>query len=135
MTELNLLIEDRPQRIDVLVRWLPRVFVAIAFLGFGWQKFDGDAMFVRIFDRIGFGQWFRYFTGVMQVGGAVLVLIPATFLLGIFVLSCTMIGAMTFWIAVAHAPFDAVIPGVVLIALLGVAAPSLVSFASGRRSG
>jgi hypothetical protein len=25
---------------------------------------------VRIFDRIGFGQWFRYFTGTLQVAGA-----------------------------------------------------------------
>src|SRR2546430_2861644 len=31
---------------------------------------------VRIFDRIGLGQWFRYFTGALQVTGALLVLIP-----------------------------------------------------------
>src|SRR5262245_60658099 len=126
MTELNLIVEDRPQRIDVLTMWLPRIAVTLAFLGFGWQKFEGDRMWIRIFDQIGFGQWFRYFTGSMQVTGALLVLIPRTFLLGMAMLACTMVGAMTFWIVVAGSVGNAVIPGFVLVALLAVAAPSLL---------
>jgi hypothetical protein len=31
---------------------------------------------VRRFDQIGLGQWFRVFTGALQVGGALLLLIP-----------------------------------------------------------
>jgi hypothetical protein len=88
-------------------------------------------MWIRVFDRIGFGQWFRYLTGATQIGGAVLVLIPRTSLIGIGVLSCTMIGAMTFWIVVARQPFAAIIPGFVLAALVAVAAPSLLRLRSG----
>ena len=131
MPGLNLIVDEQPQRIDTLMTWLPRIAVAVAFLGFGYQKFEGDPMWVRVFDRIGFGQWFRYLTGATQIGGAVLVLIPRTFLIGIGVLSCTMIGAMTFWIVVARQPFAAIIPGFVLAALVAVAAPSLLR----RRSG
>jgi len=126
MSDLNLIVDEKPQRIDKLMTWLPRVAVAIAFVGFGYQKFSGDAMWIRVFDQIGFGQWFRYFTGAMQIGGAVLVLIPRAFLIGIGVLSCTMLGAMTFWIVAAHQPFAAIIPGFVLAALLAVAAPRVL---------
>src|SRR5262245_6690114 len=126
MSELNLIVEDRPQRIDVLLMWLPRVAVALAFLGFGWQKFEGDRMWIRVFDQIGFGQWFRYFTGAMQVAGALLVLVPRTFLFGMATLACTMIGAMTFWIVVAKQPFAAIIPGFVLAALVAVATPAVL---------
>jgi putative oxidoreductase len=122
MSDLNLTIDDRPQRIDLLRTWLPRIAVTIAFLGFGWQKFEGDRFWIRVFDQIGFGQWFRYFTGAMQVTGAILVLIPRTFLLGMAMLACTLLGAITFWIVVARAPGNAVIPGFVLIALLAVSA-------------
>jgi len=126
MTELNLIVEERPQRIDILLMWLPRVAVAVAFLGFGWQKFEGDRMWIRVFDQIGFGQWFRYFTGAMQVAGAWLVLVPRTFLFGMATLACTMIGAMTFWIVVVKQPFAAIIPGFVLAALVAVATPAVL---------
>jgi len=131
VSELHLIVDEKPQRIDTLMTWLPRIAVAVAFFGFGYQKIAGDAMWIRVFDGIGFGQWFRYFTGAMQIGGAVLVLVPRTFLIGIGVLSCTMVGAMTFWIVVAHAPFAAIIPGFVLVAILAVATPSLLRLRSG----
>jgi len=135
VAELNLIVDEKPQRIDALMTWLPRIAVAAAFFGFGYQKFAGDAMWIRVFAQIGLGQWFRYFTGALQIGGAVLVLVPRTFLFGIGTLSCTMVGAMTFWIVVAHAPFAAIIPGFVLAALIAVAAPSLLRAASRRGSG
>src|SRR5262245_11866629 len=126
MSELNLIVEDRPQRIDVLMMWLPRIAVTLAFLGFGWQKFEGDRMWIRVFDQIGFGQWFRYFTGAMQVTGALLVLVPRTFLPGMAMLACTMVGAMTYWIVKVGSIGAAIIPGFVLAALVAVAAPSLL---------
>jgi uncharacterized membrane protein YphA (DoxX/SURF4 family) len=135
MPDLNLIVEERPQRIDTLMTWLPRIAAAVAFFGFGYQKFAGDPMWIRVFDGIGIGQWFRYFTGAMQIGGAILVLIPRTFLIGIGVLSCTMLGAMAFWIVVARQPFAAIIPGFVLAALVAVATPSLVRIASRHGSG
>ena len=106
---------------DVVVTWILRIAVAVVFLSLGFDKFDGRSMWVQVFDRIGFGQWFRYVTGALQMAGAVLVLIPRTFLIGIGLLSSTMVGAAAMWIVRLGAPANAVIPGIVLAGLLGVA--------------
>jgi len=66
--------------------------------------------------QIGFGQWFRYFTGCIQVLGGVLVLIPRTFVCGILMIACTIAGAAMAWIFLLGSPLIAVIPA----ALLGV---------------
>jgi uncharacterized membrane protein YphA (DoxX/SURF4 family) len=110
--------EPIPSRIGVLAVWLPRVAIALVFVSVGLSKFS-DPMWVRLFGRIGFGQWFRYFTGVMQIAGGVLVLIPRLALVGIAILACTMAGAIVTWIAfglVGNAP----IPGALLIVLLAL---------------
>ena len=118
-------MEEPRGRIDVLTTWVPRVAIALAFFSIGSAKFAAHSMWVDIFERLGFGQWFRYFTGAVQLGGAALVLIPRTFSIGIGVLACTMLGAMAAWVFVLQAAFNAVIPGVILIALLAVGTQAL----------
>jgi uncharacterized membrane protein YphA (DoxX/SURF4 family) len=107
-----------PSRIDMLTAWLPRLAIAIMFVGVGSSKFR-DPMWVRLFERIGFGQWFRYLTGVMQIAGGLLALVPRLAMVGIGMLACTMIGAVIVWIAFGQG-LAAVIPGA-LLALLAVA--------------
>jgi uncharacterized membrane protein YphA (DoxX/SURF4 family) len=114
-------IEPVPSRIAVFTTWLLRVAIALAFLSFGSQKFASTGMWVSIFAQIGFGQWFRYATGAIQIAGAVLVLIPATTVVGDGLLACTMLGATLAWMTVLHAPGNAVIPGALFLVLLGVA--------------
>jgi hypothetical protein len=109
-------------------RWLPRLGVAILFLFVGTAKFQIQSPWVRIFEQIGFGEWFRYLTGTLQVIGAVLVLIPRTFAIGILILACTMAGAMAFWIFWLGAPFNAAIPGILLLGLLFVGGEALIDF-------
>jgi uncharacterized membrane protein len=123
--ELKLIVEDKRGRIDIFMTWLPRIGVAVAFLSIGYGKFGEHSSWVRIFDRIGFGQWFRYLTGTMQIAGAVLVLIPRTFVIGILMLACTMFGAMLVWIFIVRAPFNAFIPGTLLVILLAMGLQSL----------
>ena len=41
--------------------------VALAFIGAGSTKLAGAAAMVDLFDKVGLGQWFRYFTGVLEV--------------------------------------------------------------------
>jgi putative oxidoreductase len=120
MPDLQFTIDDRPDRVGTLIAWLLRLAVAVAFCSIGVNKFGAHSGWIGIFDRIGFGQWFRYLTGVLQVTGAALVLIPRTSLAGILLLSCTMVGAMAAWIFRLGAPGNAVIPGVILVVLLGV---------------
>jgi len=125
MPELKLDLDERRSRIDTLTTWLPRVAVAIAFGSIGIDKFAGQSMWIRIFDQIGVGQWFRYFTGALQIIGAVMVLIPRTFLDGILLLASTMLGAVITWVFVLRVPGNAPIPAILLIALLIVGAQGL----------
>jgi hypothetical protein len=52
------------------------------------------------------------------VTGAVLVVVPRTFLIGIGMLACTMLGATAVWIVKFGAPGNAIIPAAILVALL-----------------
>ena len=108
-------------RIDLLSKWLLRIAIAVGFLAIGRQKF-GDPYWIRLFDQIGFGQWFRVLTGTLQMSGAIMVLMPRTFLFGIAVLASTMLGAALAWIVLLGAPANALFPGTLLLILLGVGA-------------
>jgi uncharacterized membrane protein YphA (DoxX/SURF4 family) len=120
MPELRLATVETRGRQDVLISWILRLAVAGVFVSVGTDKFDAHSMWVKVFDQIGWGQWFRYLTGTLQVTGAVLVIIPRTFLLGIGILACTMAGAVAVWILRFGAPGNAVIPAAVLIALVTI---------------
>ena len=120
MNDLRFGLEERPSRIDLLMRWLPRVAIAVAFASLGSAKLAAGSTWVDIFRRIGLGQWFRYATGTLQIAGAALVLIPRTFIVGIAMLACTMVGAIVTWLFVLHAPGFAIIPFVILVALVAV---------------
>jgi putative oxidoreductase len=130
MADLKLGLDEHRTRIDTLTTWLPRIAVAVAFFSIGADKFAARSMWVHLFDQIGFGQWFRYLTGSLQLIGATLVLIPRTFPFGILLLASTMLGAVLIWLFVLHAPGNAVIPGVVLIALLAVGAQAFTTAGS-----
>ena len=121
MTDLRLVPEETRSRIDILITWILRLGVAAVFFSVGTSKFGAHSSWIKTFDQIGLGQWFRYVTGMLQVAGAVLVLIPRTFLLGIGILACTMAGAVTVWLVVFHAPDNAIIPAIILIALAAIA--------------
>jgi putative oxidoreductase len=121
--ELKLLTEEKPHRLDAFIAWMPRVGVALFFAGYvGASKLSSDphGEWVRIFDRIGIGQWFRYFTGAVQIAGGILLLVPRTITLGAAMLACTMVGAMLVQIFVLHTPLFALFPGVLLAAIIGV---------------
>jgi hypothetical protein len=112
-------IEPVPDRLGVLATWLPRAAIALVFLDVGSSKFR-DPMWVRLFDQIGLGQWFRKVTGIMQLTAGLLVLVPSTALVGIALAACTMAGAVVVWITVLRAPANAPIPGTLLAILLVV---------------
>ena len=57
--------------------WVLRVLIAAAFLAAGFMKLSGQPMMVAEFDHVGLGQWFRCFTGLMELVGGLAVLIPA----------------------------------------------------------
>jgi putative oxidoreductase len=56
--------------------WVLQVLLALVFIGAGMSKLGGAPEMIVMFDDIGAGQWFRYVTGILEVAGAVGLLIP-----------------------------------------------------------
>ena len=89
------------------------------FLMVGFFKLSGDPRMVGLFDAIGFGQWFRYVTGSLEVLGAVLLLIPRLSGLGALLLVGAMLGAVaTHLFVVGGSP----LPAIILLIVTGVIA-------------
>ncbi len=50
------------------ILWTIRVVLSVVFIYAGAEKiFPGGGMWVRLFEQIGFGAWFRYFTAVVEL--------------------------------------------------------------------
>jgi hypothetical protein len=74
--------------------WVLQVAAAAMFLMAGFSKLGGAPETVALFEMIGIGQWFRYLTGVLEVAGAVLLLVPALAGAGAMLLAAVMVGAV-----------------------------------------
>ena len=97
--------------------WLIRIGIPVAFVYIGKAKFTGDD-WVKIFREIGLGQWFRYFTGIVEILGGVLVAIPQTVTAGLGLLVCTMGCAALIDLFVIGHPEFSMIPGGICVALV-----------------
>ena len=113
--------ERTPDRIDLIRTWVPRIAMSLFFLSFGSQKFT-DRYWIEVFATIGAGDWLRYVTGSLQIGGGLLLLIPRTALIGTAMLAVTMVGAMLAWMFFLGSPGSAVIPAIALAMLLAIGA-------------
>jgi uncharacterized membrane protein YphA (DoxX/SURF4 family) len=59
------------------VLWGAQILLAAFLLiGSGLPKLVGQADAVETFDLIGWGQWFRYVTGIIEITGAIALVIP-----------------------------------------------------------
>jgi putative oxidoreductase len=104
----------KPSKALNLTIWGVQILTAIAFLAAGGSKLSGAAAMVDMFEKIGFGQWFRYVTGSVEVIGALLLMLPRTAAIGGWLLAAVMIGAIgTHLLIIGGSP----IPAVVLLAL------------------
>ena len=92
-----------------------QILIALAFFGVGGAKLAGVAPMVAVFDAVGVGQWFRYVTGVLEILGGVLLLVPRLAVLGALLLAGVMVGAMTAHRFILHTPLVA--PLILLIGL------------------
>ena len=92
-----------------VVLWILQILVAAAFLYFGSLKLNGVPPTVMLFDKIGFGQWFRYLTGSLEIIGAVALLIPRFVAYGALLLAGVMVGAIITHLVVGGSPQRALI--------------------------
>jgi putative oxidoreductase len=94
MTTLTVTQTATRQRTLSVVVWTLQVVSAAMFLFSGTLKLSGAPMMVQMFGAIGIGQWFRYFTGAVEVISAVLLFVPSLALFGALALAVTMVGAI-----------------------------------------
>jgi len=93
--------------------WTLQGIIAAAFLAAGAAKLAGIPFMVDLFAQIGLGQWFRVVTGVVEIAGAVALLVPGLASLGALWLGGTMVGAVATHLFVLHtSPVPAIVLGV-----------------------
>lgn len=94
--------------------WGLQILAALAFGAAGGFKLIGAPQMVAIFDQIGIGQWFRYVTGIVEVGSALALLSPRTAPFGAALLAVTMVFAVLTHLFVIG---DSPVPAIVLFAV------------------
>ncbi|HEF5875339.1 TPA: DoxX family protein [Burkholderia cenocepacia] len=108
-----------PTKAVKITSWVLRLLSAAAFLAAGGAKLAGVPMMVAIFEQIGAGQWFRILTGLVEVAGAIAILLPATVAFGAVLLAVTMVCAVFTHLAVIGGN---PIPAIVLLAITSTVA-------------
>jgi hypothetical protein len=99
--------------------WVLQILAAAAFIASGSAKLAGVPMMVAIFDQIGIGQWFRIVTGLVEITGAIALLVPAIAGLGGLLLATTMaFGVLTHLLVIGGNPG----PAIVLLLITGTVA-------------
>lgn len=69
------------------------ILLGVMFVVAGGAKLMGQPSQVQHFAQWGYPLWFLYLTGIIEVGGGILLFIPKAQFYGIAVLSLTMVGA------------------------------------------
>ncbi|HEX8789761.1 MAG TPA: DoxX family protein [Polyangiaceae bacterium] len=109
-------IETRkPGKPLTIALWVVQVLLAGMFFMAGGHKLAGDPQMVGLYDVIGIGQWFRYVTGILEVGGGILLLVPRVQAVGAALLSAVMLGAITTHLFILHNG-----PSMPLVLLIGL---------------
>jgi putative oxidoreductase len=80
--------------------WLLRVVVGLAFLAAGGSKLAGAPAMVAMFAKIGFGQWFRILTGLLEVTAAIALFVPRYTLYAAATLAVVMESAIGFHLTI-----------------------------------
>jgi putative oxidoreductase len=77
----------------LITLWILSRLVAVAFIGAGGAKLAGAAVMVDLFAKVGLGQWFRYFTGLLEVAAGIGLLISRYAFYAAVLLAIVMAGA------------------------------------------
>jgi putative oxidoreductase len=111
--------ESRSSRALNITFLILQGLLAGAFLMTGTTKLASAQTQVAIFEEIGLGQWFRYFTGGLEVIGAILVLVPRTAGLAATLLGMIMVGAVDIHLLITSGnPVPSVVLLVIAVAVI-----------------
>jgi putative oxidoreductase len=120
----------QPSKAANIALWVVQILLALAFLGAGSSKLLGAPDMVGLYEAIGIGQWFRFVTGLLELTGAILIVVPRTKFFGAALLSMIMVGAvLTHLFILRNAPTAAavlfVLAGIVVWGRRGSLKPAL----------
>ncbi len=103
----------------LITLWTLSVLTGLAFVAAGGSKLAGVPAMIEVFDKVGFGQWFRYFTGALEVTAGIGLLISRYAFYAAVLLAIVMVGAI-----IAHVTVLGSSPAapVVLFVLAGIIA-------------
>ena len=96
-----------------ILLWGVQALLALVFVNASLAKLTGNPEMVALFTAVGFGQWFRYVTGILELTGTVLIMVPKTRRIGSALLATIMLGALTAHLFILHVP--ATTPGVLFL--------------------
>lgn len=91
------------RRLDILL-WCVQILLALVFLNTSVAKLTGSPEMVALFTAVGSGQWLLYVTGVLELTGAVLIVMPKTRRIGAALIATVMLGALTAHLFILRAP-------------------------------
>src|SRR5467141_4969436 len=77
----------------LITLWILSGLVALVFIGAGGAKLAGAGVMVELFAKVGLGQWFRYFTGLLEVAAGIGLLISRYAFYAAVLLAIVMAGA------------------------------------------
>jgi putative oxidoreductase len=97
------------------------LLVAVVFATAGGAKLIGNSGMVQEFAQIGIGQWFRYFTGILEVSGAVGILIPQFRFRAALQIAAVMAGATVANLFILHIPVLAGLTATLMALVLALA--------------
>ena len=81
---------DVPSKWRTIAIWALRVVLGLVFLYVGTTKLTGTGHTIEYFAAIGWGQWFRYLTGVLDIAGVALLFAPKWTRFGAIMLACSV---------------------------------------------
>jgi uncharacterized membrane protein YphA (DoxX/SURF4 family) len=115
------------QTAKTVVLWVATVLCAAMFLFAGGSKFLRPEDATEQFAKLGYPDWFRVLIAVLEITGAVLLLIPRVAWVGSGMLAVIMVGA-TYTLLKAGGYGNAIVPAVFFIVLV------LITYARWPRS-
>jgi uncharacterized membrane protein YphA (DoxX/SURF4 family) len=95
-------IHTQPGKAANIALWVVQIVLALAFIGAASGKLLGNPEMVGLYETIGVGQWFRSVTGLLELTGAILIVIPRTKFFGAALLGMIMFGAVLTHLFILH---------------------------------
>ncbi|MFJ9366854.1 DoxX family protein [Nocardia sp. NPDC101769] len=113
------------------VLWTLQIVLGLFFIvASGLPKFVGQADAVRVFHQIGWGDWFRYFTGLVEVSGGIGLLVARLNGPAAAGLSITMVCAAATQAFVLGSPAMAIFPLILVGVFAWIAYERRASFST-----